>query len=413
MIVGIGRTDITPKESVYLCGHAIRTEKSEGILDPLYCTSMILKQNDVSVCFINYDLIMLDSDMSMQIRSMIAERLCCPISHVFTIVTHTHAGPELDENSVFGLGKNRVQVGYRDIILNETLKSFELAESNLESVTMRFGKVDIDGYYGNRNNKEYQSDKSFNIIEFLSDKKCIGGIINLSCHPTVLGPQNLKVSADLFGAIRNGIEEINGVKYLMTNGAQGDVSNRQYREGNDEVELDRVSKGILSQVIEKIELSEVFVDSIDVKEFKFAFESELDHDRYKKEIEETKITLLRNDLPFDQRKVLSSGIAVLNEKLKMTERKLITLDTYIVSIGGITIFTIPGELFSKFGIQIKKRIGSKALIFGLTNYSNGYLIDLNEYGKNYESMTTLIPKGTIEKYIDELVSFALKQKSSN
>lgn len=406
MRVGIGRAKITPEDSVYLCGHAIRTDKSSGILDDLFCTALVLESQNESICLLNYDLIMIDEYLSNRIRKAISELINTPTKNVFTIVTHTHSGPEIDDNSVFGLGKNRVQPGYRDRIFNESISSVKLAMESLGKTTLSFKKINIDSFYGNRNNIEYPSDKSFNVINFIdSDNRLLCGLINLSCHPTVLGPQNHLISADLFGAIRKRFENKFKVPFVITNGAQGDVSNRQYRLGNDSDELERVATGIYEQTKNISNFKEIKVDSIKVREHIFKFESELDHERYRKEIEETMVKLEDKYLPFDQRKVLSSGIAVLQEKLKIKEKKQIEFVTYVIELGDLRIVTIPGELFSKFALEIKSKIKNEILIFGLTNYSNGYLIEENEYGKNYESMTTMIPKGTIEKYIEDLITY--------
>lgn len=407
MKIGIGRTEITPIGSVYLCGHAIRVEKSIGVLDSLFCTALIMNQLDATVCFLNYDLIMLDRELSNKIREKVSNILNISINNVFTVVTHTHSGPEIDENGIFSKGENKVQSGYRDLIIEKSIEATILANNNQKNSTAKFGKKEIQGYYGNRNNIDYPSDKSFNYLKFFDQEdNLIGGLVNLSCHPTVLGPQNLLISADLFGAIRKRIENQLNEPFLITNGAQGDVSNRQYRQGNDRIELERVSDGIFEQVKEMQHLKTLNISNINIREHIFNFQTELDHLKYLDEIQKTEIKLKDETLHFDQRKVLSSGLAILKEKLKITETQIIEFTTSFIDFGDLLIITIPGELFSKFAVELKTKINKEILVFGLTNYSNGYLIEENEYGKNYESMTTLIPKGTIELYIKELIEFA-------
>lgn len=414
MKVGIGRTDITPVGSVYLCGHAIRVEKSVGILDNLFCTALVIEQNNTSICFLNYDLIMLDKQLSNKVREKIATIVKTSINNVFTIVTHTHSGPEVDEQSIFAIGENKVQPGYRELIIEKSIEATLIALKEQKNSRLEFAKAEIEGFYGNRNNITFPADKSFNILNFYDDQdNIIGGLVNLSCHPTVLGPQNLFLSADLFGAIRSKIEEKYKAPFLMTNGAQGDVSNRQYRLGNDSVELNRVSSGIFEQVNRINNFKKIEITNIEVFIHNFSFQTELDHSKYEKEIEETEHKLLDKNLDFDQRKVLSSGLAILREKLKITETKQIEFNTSFINLGDLLIITIPGELFSKFAIDLKSKINKEVLIIGLTNYSNGYLIEENEYGKNYESMTTLIPKGTIEVYIKQLIDFANNMKGIN
>ena len=75
------------------------------------------------------------------------------------------------------------------------------AEHRLLEVKLEYAEVEINGIYGNRNNKEKPSDKSIRFLLFKRLDKIVGIFANLSCHPTILGAQNTLISADLFGAI--------------------------------------------------------------------------------------------------------------------------------------------------------------------------------------------------------------------
>ena len=76
----------------------------------------------------------------------------------------------------------------------------------------------------------------------------------------------------------------------------------------------------------------------------------------------------------------------------------------IFHLGDLEIITIPGELFSTFGIEIKKHFHAPMrIVWGYANYSAGYIVEKDEFGKGYESMQTPFLQGEAELYVDHLI----------
>ena len=43
------------------------------------------------------------------------------------------------------------------------------------------------------------------------------------------------------------------------------------------------------------------------------------------------------------------------------------------------------------------------IVWGYANYSAGYIVEKDEYGKGYESSSTPFPQGEAELYVDHLI----------
>ena len=79
-----------------------------------------------------------------------------------------------------------------------------------------------------------------------------------------------------------------------------------------------------------------------------------------------------------------------------------TNDTF--HLADLDIVTVPGELFSAFGLQLKQAMkGKLRIVWGYANYSAGYIVEKDEFGKGYESMSTPFPQGEAEKYVEQLI----------
>ena len=81
-----------------------------------------------------------------------------------------------------------------------------------------------------------------------------------------------------------------------------------------------------------------------------------------------------------------------------------TLRSVIFHLGDLDVVTIPGELFSTFGLQIKEKLAAPMkIIWGYANYSAGYIVEKDEFGKGYESMSTPFPQGEAELYVQHII----------
>lgn len=398
------KIDITPKEPCYLCGHAIRTELSKGILDPLYVTVLILQDDKKRSCFLSYDLIMMDEELTNCIKNDVSQIISCKKEHVIVSFIHNHAAPETGEVSVFNDPEKGVRPGYREVLMDAAKQAVISIKDNLEEVSLWYTTTEIDGFYSNRNSKDKPCDKSANIIKLLrNDETMMTMLVNMSCHPTVLGAQNYLISADLFGALRTSLAQAYDCEVFMMQGAAGDMGNRQYRQGNDAQELNRMRDGILPQLRKEFTWKLIKCDEIHFESTHYIMDYDMDLTQMKERLQKTKEELANTNDPTEI-KLKSSGAKGLENVIAQGEHVHLEFQGSIIQLGTCVLVSVPCELFNQFGVKIKQSFPNyDVLIWGYCDYSVGYLVEAEEYGKSYESIATQIKKGMSEDYVEYLI----------
>ena len=415
--ISTAKIKITPEGDFfpcYLCGHAIRTQKAEGVLNDIYLSSVVLKNNNKMLVWCSFDLAGLNKEDSNRMIAKISKKYGIPEKNINLSFVHTHSGPEYDVRSPFaGLERGAIP-GYMDFIEEKFYSLVDKAiNQKATEVKTYYNVTKIDGFYGNRNGLDRLSDKDIITIVF-KDKndKAVAGLCNFSCHPTVLGPQNLYISPDLAGFLANALFEKWGCNFLIMQGAAGDMSNRLYRQGNDQKEVERTGNGIMEQLNNNSTMELLKIDDVKVLTFTYnkTFKTNLEKKQKQLKDTEAKVANAKN---FDEKKVYTSALAFANmevENFKPTYTLDLKCHYYV--LGELSIFTMPAELFSKFGIEIKKAMNNKCNIFwGYSNYSVGYLYGKENAGESFESIVSDIPAGTTEEIITKIKEFISKNQT--
>ena len=118
------------------------------------------------------------------------------------------------------------------------------AQATLDQVT-------INGFYNNRNRPgEEYNDRCEILTLRTADGLPLVQLLNLACHPTILGAQNLYITADFFGVLRRSVQGATGMPVMIFNGEAGDVSPRLMKKGVDWNECLRYGEGIAAQLID-------------------------------------------------------------------------------------------------------------------------------------------------------------------
>ena len=180
------------------------------------------------------------------------------------------------------------------------------------------------------------------------------------------------------------------------------MSTRQLRQGNDYYELKRVGDGILAQIDACKQHDPLLLKDLVIRKVPYYKEYNLDKTAKLKQIEsiEDKLNHARN---FDEKKVYTSALAGAKASLDHTHGS-ISCDCVIYDMHDLCICSIPAELFSCFGLEIKKEMHVKCpIIWGYSNYSVGYLADRAEYGSSFETAASEIPVGTTEEIVDGII----------
>ena len=386
-------------------GYGMRRQKSEGVLDELKCTAVLLEIEGKPVVFCDVEILMITNEIVMTVKDKLEREFGVYPEMVTIATTHTHAGPEIrsdrlpmfDEETDDGFWRS-----YQDFLKEKIYDTIAACfEKELVPVEAWYRTVKIEGLYGNRNGIGKPEDKDVTLIVFKGENSVEAAIVNIACHPTVLGAQNLQISSDLLGYISRGVKERLGVYPLMMQGASGDMSNRNYRQGHDAQELARTGEGILAQLFASEELAPLSLDEPYVEGYHWETNYPVDKAALK-----TLQTQIRQQMSteenYDKHKILLSSDYAIDLKLKKEEITA-KFDAAVIRLGDIEICKQPGEMFSRFGVKIKAASKAKLpLIWGYCDDYGGYLADEGEYGKTYESIMSPMPKGASEEITDDL-----------
>ena len=396
---------VTPQEPCFMGGYGMRRQKSEGVLDDLKCTAILLEVDGKPIVFCDVEILMITADIVTAVKERLEEKYGIQPEMVTIATTHTHAGPEIrserlpmfDEETDDGFWRR-----YQDFLKEKIFATIaDCFEKEPVEVEAWYRTVKIEGLYGNRNGIGKPEDKDVTLIVFKGENAIEAAIVNIACHPTVLGAQNLQISSDLLGYISRGVKERLGVYPLMMQGASGDMSNRNYRQGHDAQELVRTGEGILAQLISIEELAPLSLKEPYVEGYHWETSYPVDKEALRSLQAQIRQQMATEE-NYDKHKILLSSDYAIDLKLKKEEITA-NFDAAIIRLGDIEICKQPGEMFSRFGLKIKAASKAKLpLIWGYCDDYGGYLADEGEYGKTYESIMSPMPKGASEEITDDL-----------
>ncbi len=405
MRISTNKKRITPEGKFlpcYLCGHAIRTGIGKGVADELYTEAMVLKVDHQTLIFVSFDLIGMDKEVNEELRTELSKKYDVPYENINIGFVHTHSAPEYSRTGIFGR-VSRAIPGYMDYVVKQIKAAVdECMQSEFKEVKAYYKDTVVNGYYSNRNGLDKVGDNHITLVTFEDEDNVVGGFLNFTCHSTVLGPQNYFVSSDLAGYLNREFQVRYGVAPITMIGAAGDMSNRQLRKGNDYAELKRVGEGIMAQIDANPQHDELHIEHLTVQKVDYYKEYKLDVEKKKAQIAVIK-ERLANAKTFDETKVYTSALAGAEGSLKHTEG---TMDckSVLYKLDDLYICTIPAELFSCFGLEIKKEMNVKCpIVWGYSNYSVGYLADKAEYGSSFETAASEIPEGTTEEIVGQII----------
>lgn len=403
MLAGIAKRKITPLEPMYLDGQGSRIGKSRGVLDDIYVTAMVVMQ-DETYLWLSYEFVDMQRIYSDEIMERTAKCLKIARDHVIVSFTHTHSAPCLQLDPLWSFRyAPKETADYREAILVKTLEAAETALRESQECEMYCAVKTIEGCYGNRNGLELPGDQDVQLVQFRHDENIVAAIVNMACHPTVLGPSNYAISGDLFGRLRNQLNKAWNSEVFMMQGAAGDMGNRQYRKGEDDEELKRISTAVCAQLLNDISWQRMSEEPCRMHRYHHAFSVSIDKTHVDDDLAKVSASLHTPGIDRDQKKLLLTMQEWYEKLYTMPDHMDITFDGWFFQLGKVLIITIPGELNSCFALQLRDRLRSyQCLIWGYVYYSNGYLVESSEYGKHFESIVSLVPKGKSEAYMEFL-----------
>lgn len=326
--VGLGSVIITPPIGSPMAGYGSRKGVVESVHDPLLSKVMVLESSEKRIAIITFDLRRLAS------KRLITEIKALGFDHVLLTSSHTHSGPNADLSDFPSPKKS-----WRKEMEDKVIAMVKEAQNNLFPASIGIARggihlgfnrrlVDENGkvtmFWRNEERRPtHPVDPTLTTIRIEdANGKTKAILVHYACHPVVLGPDNLAISADYPGAMRRAINAELGeeVETFFLQGAAGDINPFQ-----DKQPIDQRGFEVMEQVGQELAAA--------------ALKLNAQLDGKMKAIQQLQI--VEKDMEFDHR--WNKG-----------EKVGISLSTLLIN-GELGIIGFPGEVFVEFQINLRDR----------------------------------------------------------
>lgn len=214
-----GAVTINPPSGTWMAGYGLN-RASTGVLDDLWAKTLILSDGTHDLAIVSIDNIGLTDTDIAPVRAAI--RAALPSVRVVVSSTHTHAGPD-----VVGLwGPERWRSG-RDEVYMARLRLDLVTlvietHAHLQPVTLHAGSARVPRAWVENVSEPGLLDDTLAVLEArTADGKTLATLTNYACHPTVLGPDNTRVSADYVGGFYARMHRERAGEHLFLQGSIG------------------------------------------------------------------------------------------------------------------------------------------------------------------------------------------------
>jgi neutral ceramidase len=199
-----------------LMGYSNRAGGATGIHDPLFVRALVLDHDGERVALCGVDLTGVSEDVVRPARERIAQVAGIAPGNVFISATHTHSGPNDDDEGCWPDGLDA-----------KIAEAVALACERLTPAVVGAGWGMLHGYTLNRRRFEDPVDPAVLVIRVDDLKgKTLGLWYGFGCHAVVLGADNLEVSGDFAGLCSGLLEaELGGEAVaIFAQGGAADVN---------------------------------------------------------------------------------------------------------------------------------------------------------------------------------------------
>jgi neutral ceramidase len=227
---GVARRIISPPRGIFLIGYGDRSTGNVGVHDDLTATALVLEGGGVRVAVVALDILTINEFIVDRVRSRLAPTevlLCC---------SHTHSGPI----AYAGERSPRRDRDYIDSLVEHIVEAVTEAQDHLQPAGLAYSRGEAsvginrrekmpDGRMEIGRNPQGARDRSLQVVSVTTASEAhLATLVNYACHGTVLGPDNLLVSADWIGEMRRKVESELGGLALFLQGAAANINPDMY-----------------------------------------------------------------------------------------------------------------------------------------------------------------------------------------
>lgn len=214
MRAGAAKIEITPPLGRPMAGYASRTETAVGVHDPLYARALVCEGNEGCVALVAADLAEIPDRLYTAVVREVTVRTSIGSDQLQVLAVHTHGGPDFP-------GPDAYEGELVERLATVVAQAWEERREALVAV----GTGTVSHIGRNRRSADGPVDNDVTVLRIDDTRgRGIATLLNYSCHPTTLGPDNLLYTADYPGVVCAAVDRaVDGVA-IFTTGAQGDVN---------------------------------------------------------------------------------------------------------------------------------------------------------------------------------------------
>lgn len=226
---GAAKVELEPSLGMPMSGYGARTGVSNGVIDPVQARALALSDGTRTIALVTLDLVFpIELPEMDRIRAAVRAR---GIDEVIFHASHTHSGPTYSANrEAYDRAVDRIQ---QAILAAAAAKAPATMGTGwgVSYIGHNRRRISLDGaaqmYWRNETKiSTFPVDPSVGVIRIDGAGGPLAVLVSYACHPVVLGPGNLKYSADYPSVMREAIERGMGGKTMafFLQGAAGDIN---------------------------------------------------------------------------------------------------------------------------------------------------------------------------------------------
>ena len=399
---GSGLRDISPKQPMALYGYPHVERFSTGVHDPLLASVLVLRNGGETLVLASLDILMLDPAFAHDLRHDVAQAVGCREEGVFIGCTHTHSGPVTScllgwRNDV---GMPPIAPDYLLFLKSQVVAAAVAAAYAPEPAEAVWTRADATGVGGNRRSQGGLTDPECGILAVRrsgSAGELLGLLLVYGMHPTVLHEDSTLVSADFPFYTRQQIQEHVGSVFPIVyhNAPSGNQSPRHFVEGQTFAEAERLGRRLGEVVCGAL-------DAIDADAWSgsIALQGRLaqvalkrnpvrslpDAERLLAEVRERYERLRRENAPRAEIRTAECAVfgaegarvlaqAAASGELETALQDYRKVDLQAVRIGDASLVGFPGETFTEYALELKRRAAGTVYPVSLVNGNlQGYIV---------------------------------------
>ncbi|MCC7496584.1 MAG: neutral/alkaline non-lysosomal ceramidase N-terminal domain-containing protein [Bryobacterales bacterium] len=429
MRAGFAKVLVTPQVGSQLTGYAARQGAAEGVHDELYARTVVLEGGTGALALVSVDVLALGAEFVSDVRRRIHARTGIEPERVLVAATHTHSGP-VTIRTFFNENESPDAI-YMERLAAAIEQCAAIAWQERFSARLAVGACTVEGAGFNRCGPARVVDREAAIVRVDDAAGHIRGVVmQYGCHPTVLGFENLQITADFPGAAIAAIEASlgPGCQAVFFNGAQGNVSVNHASELNaigvptpDRTferaagignRLANAVLGALPHLVpEEITPIRVMMWPLELegRRYGVAPAEELEQARRRVAASTGGEDLLRRAKADE----LYAGIHCANARMIAGLGGRIPFPLQAVRIGDAIFLGAPGEVFTETGLALKHQVDPRLFVIGLANGYYGYVpTDQAFTEEGYEASVACCAPGSAQRVIEAVRQIVLRMRQT-